>query len=340
MRKLYVWIIAITLMVFLAACGGQANSGETEGETGANSEITEGEAIADTSVGSEAAPRETPLNVVATTGQIADTTRNIGGDTIELVELLGPGIDPHTYVATEGDISAFQNADVILYNGLHLEAQLERVLEQIGDGGDTIVVPVGESIDELSLLNWEPEAGLPFDPHIWNDVRLWIEVSNAIRDTLVDADPANADLYEANATDYIQQLEELHEYILAEREKIPQEQRVLVTAHDAFGYYARAYGFAVEAVQGISTESEASTADIQTLADIVVENGVPAMFIETTISPRTIEAVQEAVRAQGQEVEVGGTIYSDAMGEPGSGADTYIGMMRHNIDTIVGALGE
>ncbi|MEM8529557.1 MAG: zinc ABC transporter substrate-binding protein [Chloroflexota bacterium] len=354
MRKMYAWLITIALMAFLASCGGPAATEGTEGDAGAdtNGEVTteaetttdeaatEDEEAAQTSAGSEAAARETPLNVVATTGQIADTTRNVGGDAIELVELLGPGIDPHTYVATEGDISTFQEADIILYNGLRLEAQMESVFEQIGESGETTVVPVGEAIDELSLLNWEPEAGLPFDPHIWNDVRLWIEVTGAIRDTLVEADPANAELYEANADDYIQQLEELHEYILAERDRVPQELRVLITAHDAFGYYARAYGFAVEAVQGISTEAEASTADIQALASIVVEREVPSMFIETTISHRTIEAVQEAVRAEGQEVEVGGELYSDAMGEPGSGAETYIGMMRHNIDTIVGALGE
>jgi manganese/zinc/iron transport system substrate-binding protein len=163
----------------------------------------------------------------------------------------------------------------------------------------------------------------------------------AVADTLAEADPAHAETYQNNAEAYLAELDELHAYILAEVEQIPQEQRVLVTAHDAFGYYGRAYGLAVEAVQGLSTETEASTADVQALADIVAERNVPAIFIETTISPRTIEAVQEAVRAEtGREVNIGGELYSDAMGEPGTPEGTYIGMMRHNTDTIVSALSE
>ena len=322
----------LLLLLLLAACGGQAPQSASVAiapsaapQTGASSAPAAG-------------TNGEKLNVVATTGQIADAVANIAGDRVELVNLLGPGIDPHTYTATEGDISRFQNADVIFYNGLRLEAQMDRILEQIGQGDDVTVVGVGDMLDELSLLNWEPEAGLPFDPHIWNDVRLWMQVVETIRDTLMEADPTNAATYQANATAYVQELEELHSYMLAEAEKIPQEQRVLVTAHDAFNYFGRAYSFAVEAVQGISTQAEAGTADIQALADVVIKRKVPAMFVESTISPRTIEAVQQAVRAAGHEVEVGGQLYSDAMGEPGSDAETYIGMMRHNIDTIVDAL--
>ncbi len=285
-------------------------------------------------------PRDQPLNVVATTGQVADALRNIAGDVIELTELLGPGIDPHTYVPTEGDIDRLSNADVIFYNGLYLEAQMKRVLEQLGSQGNITVVAVAEQLDPLTLLNWEPEEGEPFDPHVWKDVRLWIQVVQIIRDTLAEVDPANAEVFEQNTAAYIKELEDLHTYILEQVQLIPQERRVLVTAHDAFHYFGRAYGFAVDAVQGISTETEASTADIQALANTVVAREVPAIFIETTISPRTIEAVKEAVRAEGFEVEIGGELYSDALGEPGTQAETYIGMMRHNIDTIVAALGE
>jgi manganese/zinc/iron transport system substrate-binding protein len=308
-------IIAVLL---LASCSGQA------AQPSANSAESGGD----------------KLNVVATTGQIADTIQNIAGDAIELTTLLGPGIDPHTYVAAEGDITTLQNANVIFYNGLHLEAQMERVLEQIGQSGDITVVAVADQLDPLTLLNWEPEAGLPHDPHVWNDVRLWTQVSYVIRDTLVEADPDNAATYEANATAYARELDELHNYMLEQVEQIPQERRVLVTAHDAFGYFGRAYGLAVEAIQGISTQSEASTADIQAMADVVVQRQVPAIFVETTISPRTIEAVKEAVQAQGQEVTVGGTLFSDAMGEPNTPEGTYIGMMRYNIDTIVAALAQ
>jgi manganese/zinc/iron transport system substrate-binding protein len=279
------------------------------------------------------------LNVVVTTQQLADTVDNIAGDAIDLTFLLGPGIDPHTYVATESDIRTFQNADLIFYNGLRLEAQMTRILEQIGQGDTARVVAVGDQLDELTLLNWEPEAGLPFDPHIWNDVRLWIQVVAVIRDTLVEMDPANAETYQTNAAAYTAELEALHSYTLEQVERIPPELRVLVTAHDAFSYYGRAYGFQVEAVQGISTETEASAADIQALSDIVIERGVPAMFVETTISPRTIEAVQAAVAAAGMEVTIGGELFADAMGEPGTPEGTYLGMMRHNIDTIVAALG-
>jgi manganese/zinc/iron transport system substrate-binding protein len=280
-----------------------------------------------------------PLKVVVTTQQLADTVQNIAQGQVTLTSLLGPGIDPHTYVATEGDIQAFQEADLIFYNGLLLEAQMTRVLEQIGKGGDVQVVAVGDKLDPLTLLNWEPEAGLPYDPPIWNDVRLWTQVTYVIRDTLMAADPANATAYEANAAGYAAQLEQVHTYTLDQVQRIPQERRVLVTAHDAFSYYGRAYGLQVEAVQGISTQSEASAADIQALADIIIKSQVPAIFVESTISPRTIEAVQAAVQAGGQEVAIGGQLYSDAMGEPGTPQGTYIGMLRHNIDTIVAALG-
>lgn len=296
-------------------------------------------ACSDLSSGPAPATTDEKLNVVATTGQIGDTLRNLGGDRIELTELLGPGIDPHTYVPTESDLAAFEQADIIFYNGLHLEAQMDRVLEQIGQGSTTRVVAVGEALDPSRLLNWQPEAGLPHDPHIWNDVTLWMEATRAMRDGLIEADPANAEFYTANAEQYMARLDELHSYMLATADTIPANNRVLVTAHDAFSYFGRAYGFEVEAVQGISTQTEASAADIQALVDIVIEKQVPAIFVETTISPRTIEAVQEAAAAAGQPVEIGGQIFSDAMGEPGSPAGTYIGMMTTNINTIAAALG-
>jgi manganese/zinc/iron transport system substrate-binding protein len=307
-------------MLLLAACGGWQAAQPAEEEASGEAE---------------------PLDVLATTQQIAAVVENVAGDSVALTTLLGPGIDPHTYVATESDIRTFENADIIFYNGHHLEARLERVFDQMADDGDKVVIAVAEQLEETRLLSWEPEAGLPNDPHIWNDVRLWKEVVQGVADTLAEADPANAATYQENAEAYIAELDELHDYILAEIEKIPQEQRVLATAHDAFGYYGRTYGLSVEAVQGLSTETEASTADVQALADIVAERNVPAVFIETTISPRTIEAVQEAVRAEtGREVNIGGELYSDAMGEPGTPEGTYIGMMRHNTDTIVSALSE
>lgn len=290
--------------------------------------------------GPNAAADDGRLRVVAITGHIGDAVQEIAGETVQLTTLLGPGIDPHTYVATEGDIFTFQSADLILANGLHLEAQLERVLEQIEQRGETTVVAVGDTLDPAGLLNWEPEAGFPYDPHVWNDVQLWQQVVATIRDALITADPENSAVYSANAEAYLAELAELDAYIRAEAARVPAEQRVIVTAHDAFGYFGRAYGFEVEAVQGISTEAEAGTGDIQALVTIVVERQVPAMFIETTISPRTIEAVQAAVQAAGHDVTLGGELFSDALGSAGTPTATYIGMMRHNIDTIVAALAQ
>ncbi|NJP06167.1 MAG: zinc ABC transporter solute-binding protein [Chloroflexaceae bacterium] len=292
------------------------------------------------SANAPAAPGSERLQVLATTQQIADVVRNVAGENVELTTLFGPGIDPHTYVATESDIVTFDEADVIFYNGHHLEAQLERIFEQMGRNEQKTVVAVAEQLDGTALLSWEPESGLPNDPHVWNDVRLWKEVVGVIAQTLSDVDSTHAATYQANAETYAAELDELHQYLLAQVEQIPQEQRILVTAHDAFGYLGRTYGLSVEAVQGLSTETEASTADVQALADMVAERGVPAIFVETTISPRTIEAVQAAVQAQtGNEIIIGGELFSDAMGDTGTEAGTYIGMMRHNMDTIVNALG-
>ncbi len=279
------------------------------------------------------------LRVVATTGPIGDAVRAIAGDAVELRVLLGPGIDPHTYVAIESDVRAFQRADVIFYNGLHLEAQLERILRQLGERGAATTVAVAETLPAEKLLGWEPATGKIHDPHVWHDVQLWKEAVQAIRDTLLAADPAHAERYRARAVAYLAQLDALDAYIREQAATLPPERRILVTAHDAFGYFGRAYGFEVEAIQGISSATEASTADIQALTGLILERNVPAIFVETTISPRTIEAVRAAARAAGREVTLGGELYSDALGAPDGPAGTYIGMMRHNIDTIVAALG-
>ncbi|GAB4121292.1 MAG: zinc ABC transporter substrate-binding protein [Roseiflexaceae bacterium] len=278
------------------------------------------------------------LNVVVTTQQLADAVQQVAGDRINLTSLLGPGVDPHTYVATEGDILKFEDANLIFYNGLMLEAQMNRIFEQLGKNGQIKVVGVGNRLDPSTLLNWEPESGLPYDPHIWNDVRQWQEVVKTIRDTLSEQDPTNAATYQANTTRYLGELDQLHSYILEQVQRIPTERRILVTAHDAFNYFGRAYGLEVQAIQGISTQSEASAADIQALSNLVVSRKIPAIFVESTISPRTIEAVKAAASANGQDVTIGGELFSDAMGAPGTPQATYIGMMRHNIDTIVAAL--
>lgn len=280
-------------------------------------------------------PDSGKLQVVTTIGQIGDAARVIGGDLIEVHALMGPGVDPHLYVASEGDVSTLQNADVILYNGLFLEAQMDNILEQISEY--KTVVPVAENIPAERLLA-SPIYPDEHDPHVWFDVQLWRYAVEAVRDALMAADPANAAAFEANAAAYLAELDALDAYVRTEAERLPAEQRILITAHDAFNYFGRAYGFEVMGLQGISTQSEASTADVQDLAALIVARQVPAVFIESSVPVRTVEALQEAVRAQGHEVAIGGQLFSDAMGNADTPEGTYIGMVRYNIQTIVGAL--
>lgn len=277
------------------------------------------------------------LNVVATTGQLADAIDNIAGDSVNLTGLLGPGVDPHLYVPTEGDVSTFSEADLIVYNGLDLEAQMARVLEQMESRGVSILA-VGEELPADQLLNWDSEY--PNDPHVWNDPLLWSVAIELMRDRLIELDPDNAELYTANTETYLATIAETHEFVLEQLATIPEERRVLITAHDAFGYFGRQYDVEVMGLQGISTESEASTADIQNLVDLIVTREIPAIFVETSVSPKTIEAVQAAVADQGFNVEIGGYLFSDALGEEGSGAETYVGMIRTNAVTLAEALGE
>lgn len=285
-------------------------------------------------------PEEEPdplgrVNVVATIGMIADVAAEVGGDRVVVTGLMGPGIDPHLYKASEGDVRRLFRADVIFYNGLHLEARMGEVLEHMGDRVRTVAVA---EVIPRSRLQRPPEFEGAYDPHVWFDVSLWMLAVEAVRDGLIAEDPEHRDEYEARAASYLAELEALHGYVLAQAERVPPDQRVLVTAHDAFNYFGRAYGFEVRGLQGISTASEAGTADVQELAEFIAERRIPAVFVESSIPQRTIEAVRAAVRARGFEVEIGGELYSDALGDEGSGAGTYVGMVRHNVDTIVGAL--
>jgi manganese/zinc/iron transport system substrate-binding protein len=276
-----------------------------------------------------------PLRVVTTIGQLGDIAQIVGGEYAQVVSLMGPGIDPHLYVASEGDVDLLQQADIIFYNGLFLEAQMAEVFEQLSTR--KTVTAVAEAINPEDLLDWAAYED-QFDPHVWFDVTLWMQAVEAVRDTYVEYDPEHADTYNANAEAYLAELQELHEYVLAQAERVPEDQRVLITAHDAFHYFGRAYGFEVRGLQGISTATEAGTADVQALADFIVERQIPAIFVETSVPARNIEALQAAVESRGFDVEIGGHLFSDAMGDEESGGNTYILMVRHNIDTIVGAL--
>ncbi len=276
------------------------------------------------------------LNVVTTTGMIGDIVKNVGGDYVEVISLMGPGVDPHLYKASEGDVQRLQSANLIFYNGLHLEAQMGEVIEKMNEFGIKTVA-VTDLIDRSVLLA-SPTYPDQYDPHVWFDVTLWMKAVEQVRKTLTEVDSAHASEYEANAEAYLNQLKELHQYVLSQAESIPAEKRVLITAHDAFNYFGRAYGFEVRGLQGISTEAQAGTADVQALADFIVERQIPAIFVESSVPQRNIEAVQAAVQDKGFNVVIGGSLFSDAMGTAGTPEGTYIGMVTHNIDTIVNAL--
>jgi len=277
-----------------------------------------------------------PISAVATTGMIGDLVATIGGALVRVATLMGPGVDPHLYKASEGDVGRLTGADIIFYNGLHLEGKMAEVLERMGSRVPTVAV--AEVLDESRLLTPSEFKGA-HDPHVWFDVSQWIDIAAGVRDRLVELDPGHAQTYQENAAAYLQRLEALHREVTMKAELIPREKRILVTAHDAFNYFGRAYGFEVRGLQGISTATEAGTADVQALVAFIVEKRIPALFIESSVPVRTIEAVRNAVRARGFDVSIGGELFSDAMGSPGTPEGTYIGMVTHNIDTIVSAYG-
>jgi manganese/zinc/iron transport system substrate-binding protein len=276
------------------------------------------------------------IRVVATTGMIGDLVSRIGGDRVEVTTLMGPGVDPHLYRATAGDVSRMRRADLIVYNGLHLEGRMADLFEQM-QGRGVRTLPVAAALGRDAMIVSEEFAG-NYDPHIWFDVSLWMQTAPFVADALAGMDPAHAEYYARNAEAYAEELQNLHQYVLDRAYELEEARRILVTAHDAFGYFGRVYGFEVRGLQGISTATEAGTADVQALAQFIAYQRIPSIFVETSVSSRHIEAVRAAVRARGFDVEIGGELYSDALGSPGSGADSYIGMVRHNINTIVEGL--
>ncbi|MCP1314456.1 MULTISPECIES: zinc ABC transporter substrate-binding protein [unclassified Halomonas] len=287
-------------------------------------------------LGSTALADEPPLEVVTTIGMIADVARNVGGECVAVEAMMGPGVDPHLYQASASDVALLRGAEQILYSGYALEGQLGSVLENFARRTPTLAVAPA-SIEEEALIASQGTYGV--DPHLWMDVSLWAQTVPTLRDTLIEARPACAATIEANAERYEAELLALHEWIRESIASIPDEQRVLVTAHDAFSYFGRAYDIDVEGIQGISTATETGIADIRNMANSVVERNVPAVFVESTINPRTIQAVIDAAAQQGHEVVVGGELYSDAMGDEDTVDGTYMGMLYRNTEHIVEALG-
>ena len=276
------------------------------------------------------------LSVVATTGMIADTARRIGGDLVEVKALMGPGVDPHAYRQTRTDIVAMAKADLVLWNGLFLEAQMEDVLGDLARR--TQVEPVAERVSKERLIAHDSYADR-FDPHVWMDPGLWREVALAVRDALTQAAPANSEAFEANADSFLAEIDRLDAYSKTALGTVPEAARVLVTAHDAFNYFGRAYGYEVIGIQGISTESEAGLNRMTELVDVLVTRRIGAVFVESSVSDRSVRALIEGAAARDLDVKIGGELFSDAMGPAGTYEGTYVGMIDHNVTVIAAGLG-
>ncbi|MBN3525449.1 metal ABC transporter solute-binding protein, Zn/Mn family [Paenibacillus apiarius] len=312
-KRLLMTVLFLSVALALAACGKATEEKPADGGVKADSK----------------------LKVTATIGMIADVVKEVGGDHVDVIGLMGPGVDPHLYKASQGDIKKLDDADIVFYNGLHLEGKMVDILEKMSESKTT--VPVSKTIPEPELLA-DPALKESHDPHIWFNVKNWMKATEVIRDTLINEDVVNADEYKQRAEAYLSKLTELDSLVRARVAEIPEASRVLVTAHDAFGYFGEAYGMKVMGLQGISTASEYGSKDVSDLRDYLIENKIKAVFIESSVPQKAIEAVIEGARKKGHEVVIGGELFSDAMGEPGTAEGTYIGMVRHNVNTIVEAL--
>lgn len=276
------------------------------------------------------------LNVVTTTSMITDLVKNVGGDMINIQGLMGAGVDPHLYKASAGDVTKLATADIIFYNGLHLEGKLVEVFEKMGSAVKS-QVPLGEHLDKNTLIGSDYFAS-NYDPHVWFNIQYFQQFVGVVVDELSTKDPKNSEQYSANGAAFLAQLADLETEIIEVIETLPQEKRILVTAHDAFNYFGKSYGFEVVGLQGLSTATEAGVQDVQRLSQFIIDKKVKAIFIESSVPRRTIEALEAAVLSKGYKVTIGGSLYSDALGNEGTIEGTYIGMFTYNVNTIVNAL--
>jgi len=276
------------------------------------------------------------LNIVTTTTMITDLVKNIGGDHVNVQGLMGSGVDPHLYKASEGDVTKLVNADIIFYNGLHLEGKLVEVFEKMERSNKTPIA-LAETIDKKTLIGSDYFAS-NYDPHVWFNIAYFRLFANTVTQVLSEKDPENAENYSANVKSYLAKLDDLESKIKATIETLPEDKRILVTAHDAFNYFGKNYGFEVVGLQGLSTATEAGVQDVQNLAAFIIDKKVKSIFVESSVPKRTIEALQAAVKSKGHEVTIGGTLYSDALGNAGTVEGTYLGMFEYNVNTIVKAL--
>jgi len=304
------------LALTLAACGGGTPS--------------------TTAAGDPRPARDKPL-VVATTPMVGDLVREIGGDRIDLVVLIAPGTDPHLWTPTRSEVMKVLEADAVFMNGLMLEGRAGDAFARVELSGRP-VVRVAEKLPKSDLLT-DQQNSSHFDPHVWMDPVLWAKTAPAVRDALAKIDPDGKESYDRNLTAFETAAAALDRDCSLAINTIPVAQRTLVTAHDAFGYFGRRYGLAVRGIQGLSTESEPSLGDIEELVGKISEERIPAIFIETTVSDRTVRAVVDGCAAKGHELKIGEALYSDSLGRAGSAEGTWAGMMRHNAKSIANALG-
>ena len=281
-------------------------------------------------------PSNGKLNIVTTTTLLTDLLNQIGGDKVNVQGLMGSGVDPHLYKASAGDVTKLSNANLIFYGGLHLEGKLVEVFGKM-EGQNIKTIAVSDALDEKSLIGSENFVS-NYDPHIWFHVHNWKLITTFVTQKLSEADPENKVFYEENGKSYLEKLNDLDAEIRAIIDTLPREKRILVTAHDAFNYFGQAYGFEVVGLQGLSTATEAGVQDVQNLSNFIIEKRIKAIFVESSVPRRTIEALQAAVNAKNHHVIIGGTLYSDALGNAGTVEGTYTGMIKYNVKTIVDAL--
>lgn len=286
---------------------------------------------------------DSKARIIATTGMVADIARNVVGDRGAVSSIMGEGTDPHLYTPTRSDVVKLMDADIVLYNGLMLEGKMTDVLGRLDESGTTVCA-VAEAMNENSLLGWTGAGASDgnskhHDPHVWMDVRGWMTAVEAARDAIISHDPAGAEFYKTNTEKYLADLAALDDYARQSLSTVPKERRVLVTAHDAFNYFGRAYDVEVRAIQGISTESEAGVRDINDLVAFIVARKISAVFVESSVADKYVKALIEGAQSHRHDVRIGGTLYSDAMGPTGSWEGTYLGMIDHNVTTITNALG-
>lgn len=285
---------------------------------------------------SEKKKQNDKIKIVTTTTMLTDLVKNIGGDRINLEGLMGAGVDPHLYKASEGDVSKLFEANIVIYNGLHLEGKLEEVFEKM-QLQDKNTIVAADALEKNTLISSENFAS-SYDPHIWFAINNWIKITKYISSKLIELDPKNKSTYITNTEAYLKKLTSLNKTVSAKIKELPRKSRILVTAHDAFNYFGKQHEFQVVGLQGLSTATEAGVQDVQKLATFIINNKVKAIFVESSVPKRTIEALQAAVEATGSTVTIGGTLYSDALGNQNTEEGTYTGMYTYNVKTIVNAL--